>query len=131
MTTFPDSHQDLLDGQVASLATVGRDGLPQITEVWFLHADGELKLSLSSGRLKTRNLRARPGCSLLLLDLENPYRYLEVRGHARIDPDDDHAFAARVSAKYDTDVRAYDGPGDQRLVVTIEPTNLYAVDISG
>src|SRR6201996_9597425 len=100
MTDFPESHRDLLDGQVATLATIGRSGFPQITEVWPLFEDGELKLSLNTSRLKTRNLQARPQCSLLLLDLENPYRYLEVRGNARIEPDDDLSFARKVGAKY-------------------------------
>ena len=68
MTSFPDSHRDLLDAEVASLATIGDDGFPQSTELWFLHEDGELKISLNTTRLKTRNLRKRPQCSLLLLD---------------------------------------------------------------
>ena len=132
MTTFPDSHSDLLDGQVASLATVGGDGFPQVTEIWFLHADDELKLSLNTARLKTRNLEKRPKCSLQLLDLENPYRYLVVKGNAQIEPDDDYAFAKRLGAKYGgADVSAHDQPGDTRVVVTIEPTNVYAVDMSG
>jgi PPOX class probable F420-dependent enzyme len=132
MTTFPDSHSDLLDGQVASLATVGGDGFPQVTEIWFLHADDELKLSLNTARLKTRNLEKRPKCSLQLLDLENPYRYLVVKGNAQIEPDDDYAFARRLGAKYGgADVSAHDRPGDTRVVVTIEPTNVYAVDMSG
>lgn len=132
MTTFPDSHSDLLDGQVASLATVGGDGFPQVTEIWFLHADDELKLSLNTARLKTRNLEKRPKCSLQLLDLENPYRYLVVKGNARMDPDDDYAFAKRLGAKYGgADVSEHDQPGDTRVVVTIEPTNVYAVDMSG
>ena len=96
MTDFPESHRDLLDAQVASLATVGRNGFPQVTEIWFLHDDGELKLSLNTARLKTRNLQRDPKCSLLLLDLENPYRYLEVRGHARVEADDDYGFAQQA-----------------------------------
>jgi PPOX class probable F420-dependent enzyme len=131
MTTFPESHKDLLDGQVASLATVGRDGFPQVTEVWFLHDDGELKLSLNDSRLKTRNLQREPRSSLLLLDLQNPYRYLEVRGNARIEADDDYAFARKVGAKYDADLKVHDHPGESRVVVTIEPVNVYAVDMSG
>src|SRR3954452_18652079 len=105
MTTFPESHRDLLDAPVASLATIGSDGIPQLTEVWFLHDDGELKLSLNASRLKTRNLRKRPQCSLLLLDLQNPYRYVEVRGNARIEPDDDYGFARRLGAKYNADLK--------------------------
>jgi PPOX class probable F420-dependent enzyme len=132
MTTFPDSHRDLLEAQVASLATLGRDGFPQLTEVWFLlDDDGELKISLNTSRVKTRNLLERPQCSLLVLDLQNPYRYLEVRGNARIDPDDDYAFARKVGAKYDADLKVHDRAGESRVRITIEPVNIYAVDMRG
>ncbi len=132
MTTFPESHRDLLDAPVATLATLGADGLPQLTEVWFVYEDDEIKISLNTSRVKTRNLRERPECSLLVLDLANPYRYLEVRGRARIEPDDDYAFADRVGAKYGgADLREHDGPGDRRVVVTIEPARVHGVDMGG
>ena len=131
MTEFPASHRDLLDAQVATLATIGSDGAPQQTEVWFLHDDGELKLSLNDSRLKTRNLVKRPQCSLLILDVNNPYRYLVVRGTARIEPDDDYAFASKVDAKYGASAKDHDRPGDKRVAVTIEPTRVYSADMSG
>jgi PPOX class probable F420-dependent enzyme len=131
MTTFPNSHSDLLDAQVASLATIGGDGFPQLTELWFLYDEGELKLSLNTARLKTRNLMKRPQCSLMLLDLQNPYRYLVVRGNALVESDDDYAFANKLGKKYSADVSAHDQPGDKRVVVTIQPTNVYPVDMSG
>jgi PPOX class probable F420-dependent enzyme len=132
MTDFPDTHRDLLDGQFASLATIGRDGFPQVTELWFLHDEGELKLSLNTARLKTRNLQRDPKVSLMLLDLEVPYRYLEVRGNARVEPDDDYEFAGKLGAKYGgADVKEHDQPGESRVVVTIEPVNVYAVDMRG
>lgn len=130
MTTFPETHRDLLDGQFASLATVGRDGFPQVTEIWFLQDEGELKLSLNNARLKTRNLERDPRCTLFLLDVANPYRYLEVRGTATIEPDDDYAFARKFGAKYNADLSVHDQPGESRVVVTIEPVNVYAVDMS-
>jgi PPOX class probable F420-dependent enzyme len=131
MTTFPESHADLLEAQVASFATIDSDGFPQVTEVWFLHEDGELKLSLNGSRAKTKNLMARPECSLFLLDLANPYRYLEVRGRARVESDDDYAFANKVGAKYNADLKAYDGPGDSRVVVTINPVKIHPVNMGG
>jgi PPOX class probable F420-dependent enzyme len=130
MTTFPASHSDLLNAQVATLSTIDDQGFPQATEVWFLLDDGELKISLNDSRRKTKNLIERPQCSLLILDLENPYRYLEVRGTARIAPDDDYSFAKKVGAKYDADLKAHDKPGDSRVVVTIDPVKIHSVDMS-
>jgi PPOX class probable F420-dependent enzyme len=130
-TDFPETHRDLLDAQFATLATLGKDGGPQLTEVWFLFEDGEVKVSLNESRLKTKNLAARPQCSLFILDLANPFRFLDVRGTARLEPDDDYAFAERVGAKYGgADLRDHDAPGERRVVVSIEPTNVFAVDMS-
>jgi len=130
MITFPESHHDLLDADLATLATIGRNGMPQQTAVWFLHEDGKLKLSLNTSRLKTKNLTKRPQCSLLVLDPAVPQRYLQVRGTAEIEPDDDYAFARKVGAKYGrADLSEHDGPGESRVIVTIQPTNIYAVDM--
>lgn len=130
MTTFPDSHRDLLNAELASLATIGRNDIPQQTLLWFLYDEGELKTSLNTSRRKTRNLSKRPQCSLLIPDPAVPQRYLEVRGVAKIEPDDDYAFARKLGAKYGgADLSQHDGPGESRVVVTIEPTNVYAVDM--
>jgi PPOX class probable F420-dependent enzyme len=130
MADFPQSHRDLLDSPVATLATIDDDGFPQLTEVWFLYDEGDVKVSVNTTRAKLRNLEQRPQCSLLVLDLGNPYRYLEVRGRAHLESDDDRAFAAKVGEKYDSDLAAYDGPEDGRVVITIEPEKVYPVDMS-
>ena len=79
MPAIPASHRALLDGQFATLATIGPDGRPQLSEVWFLAADDTIGLSLNTSRQKTKNLLANPATNLFLLDLANPYRYLEIR----------------------------------------------------
>ena len=131
MTTIPASHHDLLDGAFATLATVGPDGRPQLTEVWFLSEDGSPRISLNTSRQKLKNLAANPACTLFLLDLANPYRYLEIRGDAEITPDDDYAFADRVGAKYASDLRDHDKSGDRRVVVSVRPTRVNAVNMRG
>ena len=130
--TVPDSHRDLLDTPFATLATVGLDGRPQVSEVWFLAEDHALRVSLNATRQKTRNLVANPVISLFLLDLVNPLRYLEVRGDAEVTPDDDYSFADRLAAKYGegVDLREMDGPGQTRVVVTVKPVRIVAVDLS-
>jgi PPOX class probable F420-dependent enzyme len=129
MVDLPQPYRDLLEAQFATLATIEPDGTPQLSEIWFLHDDGELRLSLNTARRKTQNLMQRPQCGLLILDLANPFRYLEVRGRARIEPDDDGAFAHKLHAKYNADVTEYDQPGDKRVVVTIEPTRIRPVNM--
>jgi PPOX class probable F420-dependent enzyme len=126
MPEIPASHRDLLDAQVATLGTVGPDGRPQLSEIWFL-ADGDtVSTSLNTARQKTKNLQANEAATLLILDLANPYRYLEIRGDAEITPDDDYAFADRLGAKYQADLRDRDQPGDTRVVVTIRPARVRA-----
>ncbi len=129
MTDFPDTHSDLLDAPVACFATIGRDGVPQSTLTWFLHDDGELRLSLNTARLKAKNLLKTPKASLLIPDPESISRYLEVHGDVRIEPDDDLEFAKKVGAKYGSDLVQYDKPGDARVKVTLEPMRVYTVDM--
>lgn len=131
MIAIPPSHQDLLQSSVGTLATVGPDGRPQLSEVWFL-ADGDsVAISLNTSRQKTKNLMARAACCLLILDLAAPQRYLELRGDAAITPDDDYAFADRVGEKYGANLRDHDEPGDRRVVVRIVPTKVNAIDMRG
>lgn len=131
MRTIPASHKYLLQSQVATLATVGADGRPQLTEVWFLAEDERVAISLNTSRQKTKNLLRRPACSLFILDLANPYRYLELRGDAQVEPDDDYSFAEQVGKKYGADLKVHDAPGDKRVVVRIQPVRVNAVDMSG
>jgi PPOX class probable F420-dependent enzyme len=130
-TAIPENYRDLLSAEVATLSTIGPDGRPQSSEVWFLAEGDTVSISLNSGRQKMKNLLARPAASLLILDLGMPYRYLEVRGDAEISPDPDYVFADKVGAKYGSDLRAHDQPGQTRYVVTIRPTRVNAVNMRG
>jgi hypothetical protein len=87
-------------------------------------------MSLNTRRQKVKNLETEPACTVLLLDLQNPYRYLEIRGTAVVAPDDDRAFAEQVGAKYNTDLREHDVPGDRRVIVRVVPVHVTAVDMS-
>jgi PPOX class probable F420-dependent enzyme len=123
---MPPSHRALLDAPVGVLATVGPDGVPQATAVWFLYdePEGVLRFSLSSARQKTKNLRVRPVASFLVLDPASPYRTVELRGRTEIAPDEDYALADRVGRKYGADLRQMDAPGTLRMAVTLIPTRV-------
>ena len=67
MPEIPASHRDLLDGEFATLATIGPDGRPQLSEVWFLAEGDTVTLSLNTTRQKVRNLRVNPAANVFPL----------------------------------------------------------------
>jgi PPOX class probable F420-dependent enzyme len=129
MATFPESHRDLLSTDVAMLATIGSDEFPQVTALWFLYDEGTIRISLNTARQKTRNLQQRPECTLFILDRADPRRYLEVRARAELGPDADYAFAGKVGQKYGADLRRMDRAGESRVMVTLHPVKVNAVDL--
>ena len=131
MPTIPETHRNLLKSDVAILATIGQDGYPQVTALWFLwDEDDTVKLSLNTTRQKTKNLQAHSECTLFILDRANPYRTLEIRAQAELSPDPDYSFADKVGRKYGVDLRTMDRPGEHRVVVTLRPIKVNAIDLS-
>jgi PPOX class probable F420-dependent enzyme len=131
VSLIPASHHDLLEARVATFGTLGPDGYPQLTEVWFLADDDTIRLSLNSNRQKTKNVIRHPACTLFILDLANVRRYLELRANALVEPDEDYRFADQVGAKYGADLRAHDQPGETRVVVTLNPHKVNAMNLAG
>lgn len=129
-TDLPESHRDLLEAAgVAVLATVGLRGAPQLTAVWYLlDTDGLLKISVRTDRQKAKNLARQPRATFFLIDPAIPTRTIEVRATVELRLDEDYEFAQRVGAKYGTDMRSLDQPGDSRFVLTLRP---YRVNYRG
>jgi PPOX class probable F420-dependent enzyme len=84
MLNIPDSYQDLLKDETrayAYLATVMPDGTPQLTPLWFNVEGDHILINSAKGRVKDKNMRARPTVAILIADLQNPfYRWMQIRG---------------------------------------------------
>jgi PPOX class probable F420-dependent enzyme len=131
MINIPDTHRDLLDTDTAILVTIGDDGYPQVTALWFLlDDDGMVRLSLTSTRQKVKNLRSHPECTFFIIDRTNPARTLEIRARAELKPDSDYAFADKLGRKYGVDFRKLDQIGEARVVVTLFPVKVNAINVS-
>jgi len=102
-----------------------------MSTVCFLAADdGTVKLSVNATRQKAKNMVANPRVSLQIQDSSEPARYLELRGDASVEPDDDYSFADVLGAKYGgLDLRRMDRPGERRTRVTITLNRVRAVDM--
>jgi PPOX class probable F420-dependent enzyme len=118
------SQADLLDeAGFAHVATIGPNGEPQSTPVWYDWDGTHVKISQTKTRQKYRNVGREPRIALSITDPDNPYRYLEVRGEVeRIDDDPDYAFINAMASKYmGVDEYPYHQPGDERVTLHIRP----------
>jgi PPOX class probable F420-dependent enzyme len=131
MVAIPDKYVDLLEQKkaFASLATVMPDGTPQVTPVWFDYHDGIVRVNSAKGRVKSRNMQQGAPVALSILDPENPYRYIQIRG--RVSGVKEEGATAHIDAltkKYPgQDKYPYGQPGEVRVTFEIEPTSVQAM----
>ncbi|MBI1279763.1 MAG: hypothetical protein GC179_16665 [Anaerolineaceae bacterium] len=78
---IPDSHKDLLENPiVVVLTTVSAEGKPHAVGIW-RRWDGEfIRITSDPNNRKHKNILANPNVSVMALDPQNPYRFLEIGG---------------------------------------------------
>jgi len=127
MAVIPENYLDLLQQKkaFANLATVMADGSPQVTPVWFDYQDGLIRVNTAKGRVKAHTLRPGATVALSIMDPDNPYRYVQVRGRVgRGSEADANAHIDRLAKKYlDKDKYPFARPGEVRVMYEIEPTS--------
>jgi len=121
---IPASHRDLLTKKTfAHLATIMKDGSPQVTPVWFDTEGPYVRVNSAVGRLKDKNMRRDPHVALSILDPDNAYRYLEIRGCViKVTEEGGAAHIDALAKKYmGLDTYPLHQPGVARVIYTIEP----------
>jgi PPOX class probable F420-dependent enzyme len=127
MMKLPDSHADLLDAPgVASLSTLGADGYPQVTAIWFMREGDAILTSLMSTRQKYKNAVRHPKVTLFIIDPKNPYRTLEIRGDLTSEGDPELETMRRLVTHYGQDFDSFPAPKDHRVRVAITPHHIVA-----
>src|SRR3954467_15007654 len=123
---IPESHAEFLAApHTAVLTTVGKDGLPQSTAVWYLvDDDGVLKTSILTSRQKYKNLARHPKASLFVLDPTNPYRSVEIRATVELAPDADQSLLPKFAARYGVPVEVLEQAGGDRAIATFAPARV-------
>ncbi|SFF93169.1 PPOX class probable F420-dependent enzyme [Halopelagius inordinatus] len=125
---IPESHRDIFERKsFAHLATVMPDGTPHVTPVWVGHEDGEFVLVNSArGRRKVKNVEANPNVGVSVLDPDDPYRYVSVRGEATLDDEGAVEHIDELARRY-MDVEEYPNKDDEegaRVIVRISTENV-------
>lgn len=128
-TSIPESHNDLLRDEkraLAIVATIMPDGSPQATPVWFDMDGGFLCFNTARGRVKDRNLSARPQTAIVIIDPDNPYRYMQIRGSVQETTGEEaRQHTDRLAGKYTGKAKFENYQGEERVkyCVQIESVN--------
>jgi PPOX class probable F420-dependent enzyme len=130
MNWIPDEYLDLIKDETkafGALATLMKDGSPQLTPVWFNSDGNYILINSAIGRVKDRNMRRDSRVALVINDPTNPYRYIQIRGRV-VDVTTEGA-----RAHIDTLAKKYTGadhytsftPNEVRVIYKILPENLH------
>ena len=123
--TIPDAFRDLLEQKkaFANLATVMADGSPQVTPVWFDYSAGLIRVNTARGRVKARTLKQGAPVALSIMDPDNAYRYMQIRGKvANVTETGADGHIDALAKKYlGKDAYPFRQPGEQRVMVSITP----------
>jgi PPOX class probable F420-dependent enzyme len=127
---IPEKYLDLFEKPAFGvLGTVMKDGSPQVTPIWIDYDGKHVRFNSALGRVKDKNLRRDPRVSITVMDPQNPYRYLQIRGKV-VDISqngaDDHING--LSLKYlNKPVYPFRQPGEQRVLYKVEPESVQAM----
>jgi len=123
---FPEDFQDLLNKDSKAflyLATLMPDGSPQVTPVWFSTDGQHILVNTNAGRMKDKNMKARPKVAMTIQDPNDRYRYLGIRGEVvsyTTEGADEHI--NELSLRYD-DEPWKPRNEQQRIIFRIRPTH--------
>jgi hypothetical protein len=125
MAAIPEQYQDLLTPEkkaFASIATVQPDGSPQVTPVWFDYTGGKVRVNVAKGRVKVRNMKQGSPVALAIIDPDNAYRYVQIRGKvSHVTEDGARAHIDSLAHKYIGKDYPWSQPGEVRVLFEIEP----------
>ena len=121
---IPEKYRDLFNKRAfANLGTLMPDGSPQVTPVWVDYDGKHVIFNSAKGRQKDRNVRRDPRVALAIVDPDNPYRYLEIRGRVmEITEEGAAEHINKMAKKYlGVDKYPYGQPGEVRVLYKIQP----------
>jgi PPOX class probable F420-dependent enzyme len=116
------------DPNLLFVATVNRDGSPQVTPVWTALEDGNITFNTATGRAKERNLRHDRRTGLSIVANDDPYDKVDVIGKVV-----DMIVGEAAEAQIDDLAEKYLGQrpypwrrqGEERVKIIVEPVRIY------
>jgi PPOX class probable F420-dependent enzyme len=130
MASFPDTYLDLFQKKAfGAFTTLMPDGSPQTTPVWVDYQGDRIWVNSALGRQKDKNVRRDPRVAITVIDPDNPYRYVEVRGRVReITQSGADEHIDKMAKKYlEQDKYPFRQPNEERVLYKIEVEKAHAM----
>lgn len=123
--TIPTDALDLIDDpNFGIVVTIMEDGMPQPTPVWIDRDGGDILFNTAKGRVKHENMVRDNRVALTVVDPQNPYRYLQVRGTVTMADDPDNAGIHAMARKYLGTDYPWLREGEERVDVRLTPEDV-------
>jgi PPOX class probable F420-dependent enzyme len=123
------STRKLFEGKnLAFVSTLMKDGYPHITPTWIDIQDGHIFVNTAIGRIKQRNVSRDPRISISIVDQNNPYDMVTVRGRVigQITGDAADEHIDKLAKKYlGKDKYPNRAPGEKRVILKIKPERVF------
>jgi PPOX class probable F420-dependent enzyme len=130
MAAIPEKYQDILQKKAfAQLGTLMPDGSPQVSPVWFDFDGTNILVNTAKGRVKDQNMRRDKRVCVDIMDPDNPYRHVSIRGRV-VDVTENGADAHidKLAKKYiGQDRYPYRANGEVRVIFKIQPEGVHTM----
>jgi PPOX class probable F420-dependent enzyme len=119
----------LEDKNLAFVATLMKDNSPQITPTWIDLVDGIIIVNTAEGRTKQKNLLRDPRVAISIVDRNDPYNMVSIRGRVveqtTVEAD---IHADKMAKKYlGVDKYPFAAPGEKRILLKIVPEKIFHI----
>lgn len=125
---IPQEAAKLFSGKnFAFIATLMKDGSPQLSPVW-IDVDGDtIIVNTAEGRVKHKNVSRDPRVAISVFDSANPYMMVTVRGRVIAQEKAGAENHIDLMAKKYLGMDKYPGraPGEKRILLRIKPEKVF------
>ena len=119
----------LKEKNLVFLATIMKDGSPQVSPVWADFEDDHIMINTAEGRIKHTNVLRDPRVAISIVDQNNPLDMTAIRGVVeKIIPDYDYLHANKLTKKYlGLDKYPFRRDGEKRIIFKIKPEKVFVL----
>lgn len=111
------------------IATLMKDGSPQLSPVWANYADGYIMVNTAEGRIKHKNVLRDSRVAVSVVSKDNPLDMTTIRGTVEeLIPDYEYKHADKLTQQYmGRDHYPFKRDDEKRVILKIKPVKVFVL----